>query len=109
MSQAQRARSTSLLQVEKLAGTNEVKKKRKRLSFRALGSARPSISSKRPTEPPIIADGNKLTVIAPNERGNQGNSADGALSIAKPEKVVVEPPPPPPEPVDRRWITWKCL
>ncbi|KAI8139083.1 hypothetical protein BJV82DRAFT_628160 [Fennellomyces sp. T-0311] len=100
MAQSQRNRSTSLLQVEQLAATPEIKKKRKRLSFRALGPNRPSISSKKPIEPPVLSDENKLTV-SPNERGDNTNNADGILVPTETEKVVVAaPPPPPPEPVD---------
>ena len=124
MSQSQRSRSSSLLSIDQLTGSTtpaETKKKRKRLSFRALGSSRPVIAPKKLSEPTVIdeEDSKPLTIVAaPNERGgssignDKSTSSDGTLSSTQqsaakiaiaPKKAAAPPPPPPPTPpVDRK-------
>ncbi|KAI9260525.1 hypothetical protein BDA99DRAFT_560606 [Phascolomyces articulosus] len=96
MSQSQRNRSTSLLATDQLATTPETKKKRKRLSFRALGSARPVIAQKKAAEQPVLDEENNLLAVAPVERNMNGAGTTPAVIDTKKTQVATAPPPPPP-------------
>lgn len=87
ISQRHRHRSSSLLSADSLGSPGETRRKKKRLSFRALGASRPSVTSRRPMEV-ITSTDEKLTitVAAPAQE-----NADKPEIVVDNSAVIVSP------------------
>lgn len=87
ISQRHRHRSSSLLSADSLGSPGETRRKKKRLSFRALGASRPSVTSRRPMEV-ITSTDEKLTItVAPPAQEN----ADKPEIVVDNSAVIVSP------------------
>ncbi|CDH50646.1 transcription factor [Lichtheimia corymbifera JMRC:FSU:9682] len=124
ISQRHRHRSSSLLSADSLGSPGETRRKKKRLSFRALGASRPSITSRRPMEviasstdekltiniappaqehaekPEIVVDDSAVIVSSPAQVASADNGTSEQNKLAVPVESPESESEPEPEPVD---------